>query len=145
MAATKFVNKVMGGGHALLFRLTKGRVGGRIGAHDVVLLTTTGRRSGQPRTVPLTYLPDDGRLVLVASNGGSDQHPAWFLNLSADPNVVAELHGDETRRLRARVATPEEKAVLWPRVVAWWDRYDGYQRKTARDIPVVILEDAPAG
>lgn len=145
MPATNLVNKVLGGAHALTFRLTKGRVGGRIGEHDVVLLTTTGRRSGQPRTVPLTYLPDDGRLVLVASNGGRDQHPAWYLNLSADPNVVAQLHGDETRHLRARVATPEEKAVLWPRVVAWWDRYEGYQRKTSRDIPLVILEDAPAG
>ncbi|MFI5052817.1 MAG: nitroreductase family deazaflavin-dependent oxidoreductase [Acidimicrobiia bacterium] len=141
---TDLVNRFMGAAHATVFRLTKGRVGGKIGAHDVVLLTTTGRRTGQPRTVPLTYLPDGDRFVLIASNGGRDRHPAWYLNVTANPTVTVRLGGD-TRTMRARVATPDEKAELWPRVVNWWKRYDGYQQKTERDIPLVIVEEPVTG
>jgi deazaflavin-dependent oxidoreductase (nitroreductase family) len=143
VATSGLFNKVLGTTHAAMFRLTRGRVGGKIGAHEVVLLTTTGRRSGKPRTVPLTALPDGERLVLIASNGGRDQHPAWYLNITADPSVTVQ-RGDEARPMRARQATSEERAELWPQVVAWWRRYDGYQRKTSRAIPLVIVEEPPA-
>ena len=89
--------------------------------------------------MPLTYLRDGDRLVLIASNAGQDHHPAWYLNLTANPTVTVR-RSDDTRTMRARVATPDERAELWPRVVAWWDRYAGYQAKTERDIPLVIVE-----
>jgi F420H(2)-dependent quinone reductase len=132
-------NHVVGNLHAALYRATNGRVGGRIGQADVVLVTTTGRRSGQPRAVPLMAYPDAGRLVLVASNGGQDKHPAWYLNALANPAVTVR-RGDDTRVMRARVATPAEKAELWPRIVEWWDRFAVYQRRTARDLPLLIVE-----
>ena len=104
-----------------------------------MLATTTGRRSGQPHAVPLMAFPDAGRLVLVASNGGQDKHPAWYLNALGNPTVTVR-RGDDTHVMRARVVTADEKAELWPRIVEWWDRYDTYQRRTTRDIPLLILE-----
>jgi deazaflavin-dependent oxidoreductase (nitroreductase family) len=132
-------NKATSAIHTALFRVTGGRVGAKFGAHEVCFLTTTGRKSGVSRTVPLTYLPDGDRVVLIASNAGQDHHPAWYLNLTANPSVTVR-RGDNTQTMRARVATAEEKAELWPRVVAWWDRHAGYQAKTERDIPLVIVE-----
>jgi F420H(2)-dependent quinone reductase len=132
-------NHVVGNLHAAVYRATHGRVGGRIGRADVVLVTTTGRRSGQPRTVPLMAFADADRLVLVASNGGRDDHPAWYLNLIANP-AVSVRRGDETHVMRARVATHDERAALWPTVVQGWDRVDTYQWRTARKIPLVFLE-----
>jgi F420H(2)-dependent quinone reductase len=132
-------HQVVGSLHAALYRLTHGRVGGRIGHADVVLVTTTGRRSGQPRTVPLMAFPDSGRIVLVASNGGQDKHPAWYLNALANPAITVR-RGDDTHVMRARVATAAEKAELWPRVVEWWDRYATYQHRTTRDIPLLVVE-----
>ncbi len=105
----------------------------------VLLLTTTGRRSGRRRTVPLTYLEDARNLVLVASYGGSPTHPAWFLNLEANPEVEVQI-GRERRTMRARRGTPEERARLWPRVVEAYDGYASYQRRTCREIPLAILE-----
>ena len=89
--------------------------------------------------MPLTYIPDGDRMVLIASNAGQDHQPAWYLNLTANPTVTVR-RGHDTQTMHARVATPDEKAELWPRVVAWWDRYEGYQAKTTRDIPLVIVE-----
>jgi deazaflavin-dependent oxidoreductase (nitroreductase family) len=132
-------NQVVGALHAALYRATNGRVGGRIGQAQVVLVTTTGRRSGQPHAVPLMAFADADRIVLVASNGGQDKHPAWYLNALANPAVTVR-RGDDTHVMRARIATPAEKAELWPRIVEWWDRYDAYQRKTTRDIPLLLLE-----
>ena len=122
-----------------VYRLSGGRIGGRFrqGA-PVLLLTTTGRKSGRPRTAPLLYLEDGENLVVVASKGGMSQHPVWYLNLEANPDVEVEI-GTSRRRLRARRASDEEKAKLWPRLVAMYRDYDDYQARTDRSIPVVIL------
>ncbi|HEX9992408.1 MAG TPA: nitroreductase/quinone reductase family protein [Acidimicrobiales bacterium] len=110
----------------------------------VVLLETTGRKTGKRRSTMLTAPVVDGdKVVLVASFGGDRRHPAWFLNLREHPDVVVTMEG-RTRELRARVATEDEKAELWPRIVAAYRGYAAYQRRTDRDIPVVILEPRPA-
>lgn len=106
----------------------------------VLVLTTTGRKSGQPRETMLTTpLQEDGRIVLVASYGGDDRHPQWYLNLVEDPDVTVTT-GGSTRAMRARVASPAEKAELWDRVTAAYKGYAAYQHRTERDIPLVILE-----
>lgn len=122
-----------------VYRRSGGRIGGSIRGAPILLLTTTGRKSGRPRTTPLLYLRDGDDLVVVGSKGGAPRHPAWFLNLRANPEVEVEL-GRERRSLTARVAEPSERERLWPRLVEMYASYDSYQRKTAREIPVVILE-----
>ncbi len=108
----------------------------------VVKLTTIGRKSGQRRDTMLTSPVRDGdRIVLVASNGGAEAHPAWYLNLLQDPHATATTSG-RTREMIARTASAEEKAELWPRIVSAYQGYAGYQTKTDRNIPVVILEPA---
>jgi len=104
-----------------------------------LLLTTRGRRSGKLRRTALIYGRDGDDYLLVASVGGADRHPAWYLNLSGDPDVTVQV-GAETFRARARTATPAEKPRLWPLMTAIWPAYDSYQTKTAREIPVVVLE-----
>ena len=121
-----------------LFRRTGGKIGGSIGKAKILLLTTTGRKSGKQRTTPLVYTPDGERLVLVASYGGDPRSPAWFHNLTAEPLVTVEI-GSEKKTMRAEVADADEKKRLWPMVVATYKGYEGYQRKTTRDIPLVIL------
>lgn len=126
--------------HRAVLRATGGRLLGRAGGMPVVLLTTAGRRSGRRRTTVLTSpVQEDDRVVLVASYGGDDRQPAWFLNLRDHPEVELTAQGT-TRPMRARVASPEEKAALWPRVVARYPGYGRYQDRTGRDIPVVLLE-----
>jgi deazaflavin-dependent oxidoreductase (nitroreductase family) len=125
--------------NARLYTVSRGRIGGRIGTVPVLLLTTTGRRSGKPRTTPLFYLDDGGSVVVVASYGGDDRPPAWFLNLTANPEVTAQFGGEITR-MRARVADAEEKARVWPHLVELYRQYDSYQARTRRDLPVVVLE-----
>lgn len=128
------------GVHRAVFQATNGRMLGNLGRMPVVMLTTTGRRSGQPRTTMLTAPVVDGeRVVLVASYGGDDRHPAWFLNLREHPDVELTMGGRQ-RPMRARVATTEEKAELWPRAVAVYRGYAAYQKRTSRDIPLVVLE-----
>lgn len=128
------------GAHEVVFRASKGRLLGRAARMPVVLLETTGRRSGKQRSTMLTAPVVDGdRVVLVASYGGDDRHPAWFLNLRDHPDVVITMEGT-TRPMRARVATDEERAELWPRVVAAYRGYAAYQRRTERAIPLVVLE-----
>jgi deazaflavin-dependent oxidoreductase (nitroreductase family) len=125
--------------HRTVYRLSKGRIANRGMGMPVVMLTTTGRKSGQPRTTMLTSPVQDGdRYVLVASNGGDDRDPAWLLNLRANPAVEVSIDGT-TRAMTARVASPDEKAELWPRVVAGYKGYANYQTRTDRDIPLVIL------
>lgn len=124
--------------HAEVYRRTGGKVGGRMGRATMGLLTTTGRTSGRHRTTPLNIMADGDRWLLVASYGGDDRDPQWFKNLQANPEATIQL-GDEKIPVRATVATPEEKKELWPKAVAAYKGYDGYQRKTARDIPMVIL------
>lgn len=123
-----------------MLRATGGRLLGRVAGMPVLVLTTTGRRTGRARTTVLTTpVHDDDRIVLVASYGGDDRHPAWFLNLRNVPTVTVEMDG-RTRSMRARIASGEEKADLWPEVVAAYGGYGSYQGRTDRDIPVVILE-----
>jgi deazaflavin-dependent oxidoreductase (nitroreductase family) len=132
--------KVMSKANVWAYRATGGRVGGRfLRGAPVLLLTTRGRRSGQPRTAPLLYLADGDRVVIVASKGGMSEHPLWYRNLRADPECEVEI-GRERRAVRARVATAEEKRELWPKLLAMYRDYADYQARTERDIPVVILE-----
>jgi deazaflavin-dependent oxidoreductase (nitroreductase family) len=124
--------------HTALFRLTGGRLGSRIVRNDMMLLTTIGSSTGREHTVPLLYLEHDGALVVVASYGGRPDHPQWFKNLLINPQVRAQL-GNESFQVDARVASREERALLWPRVVAAYDGYRVYQSRTNRVIPLVIL------
>jgi deazaflavin-dependent oxidoreductase (nitroreductase family) len=121
-----------------LFKLTDGRIGGRFGKVDILLLTTTGRKSGRPRTVPLQYFRDGEDLAVVGSNAGDDRHPAWWLNLQAHPEAKVQI-GAGNRPVQARLATPEEKARIWPEVTAVYPGYDEYQTRTSREIPLVLL------
>jgi deazaflavin-dependent oxidoreductase (nitroreductase family) len=128
--------------HRSILRATGGRVLSRPFGMPVVELTTVGRRSGRRRTTMLTAPVVDGeRVVLVASKGGDDRDPDWFRNLLANPEVELTLEG-RTRQMMARRATPEEKATLWPQVVAAYKGYGGYQARTQRDIPVVVCDPA---
>jgi F420H(2)-dependent quinone reductase len=122
-----------------VYRLTKGRLGGRLLGMPVLLLTTTGRRSGERRTVPLTYFEDGDALLVVGSKGGSPRHPAWYLNLVADPGAEIQV-GGERRHVRARAATAAEAERLWPMVLARAPVYGKYRAKTTREIPLVLLE-----
>ena len=124
-----------------LYRASSGRIGGRFGKARVLLLTTTGRRTHKRRTTPVAYLEDSDRLVVIASFGGADVHPSWYLNLVANPKVEAQLRGRPPRPMRARVATGDERERLWPEVVAMWPGYQRYRDKTTREIPLVILEE----
>ncbi len=135
------VAKLVSTVHEGIIRLSGGRLGSRIVGMPVLILTTTGRRSGQLRTTPLTYLELDGNIVLVASYGGDDRHPQWYQNLVANPAVTIE-RGNGKERLTARTATAAEKAKWWPTVTSTYQGYAGYQRRTTRDIPLVAL--APA-
>jgi deazaflavin-dependent oxidoreductase (nitroreductase family) len=133
---------VMNRTHRTIFDVSGGRVLNGAFGMPVVRLTTTGRRSGEPRHTMLTAPVRDGdRIVLVASFGGADRHPAWYLNLQANPEVTALMKG-RTRTMVARTATPEERAELWPRIVRAYKGYDDYTKRTSREIPVVILEPA---
>ncbi|MGQ0623787.1 MAG: nitroreductase family deazaflavin-dependent oxidoreductase [Sporichthyaceae bacterium] len=133
-SAAKVVNRV----HPFLVRRTGGRVGGSLRKAPVVLLTTTGRKSGKERTVPLIFLRDGQDVVIVASYGGDDRSPAWFHNLVADPQVSIEIDGMRTS-MQARVADPATKARLWPELVRMYSGYASYQKRTEREIPVVLL------
>ena len=127
--------------HRGILRLTRGRIGWRAYGMPMLELTTTGRKSGEKRTTMLSSpLQLDGTIVVVASRGGDDNHPAWYLNLVADPAVDVIFSGGPKNRMRARVATPAERADLWPRVTKDHRNYAGYQRKTDREIPLVLLE-----
>ena len=125
--------------HAFLFRATRGLVGRRLVGSDMLLLTTTGRVSGEPHTVPLLYLSEDDTLVVIASYGGRDEHPDWYLNLVEERHVVVQVR-DERREMSARTADPEERAEWWPRIVKAYEGYREYQSRTDRVIPVVLLE-----
>jgi deazaflavin-dependent oxidoreductase (nitroreductase family) len=124
--------------HTRLYRWTGGRLGHSSGGFTHLLLTTTGRKTGEPRTVPLTYMRDGARYVLVASNGGADRHPAWWLNLERNPRATVQV-GGETHAVVAARATAEEWADLWPKVKAYNPFYGVYEQITERQIPLVVL------
>lgn len=134
--------RVVSSMHEQLFRATKGRIGGTGLGMPVLILATTGRKSGKVRTTMLTSPVQEGEaIVIVASYGGDNRHPAWFLNLRDNPDVEVTMRG-ATRKMKARVASIDEKARLWPRVTEKYRGYAAYQRRTDRDIPLVILEPA---
>jgi deazaflavin-dependent oxidoreductase (nitroreductase family) len=127
--------------HEFWYRLSGGLIGGRFGRVRMLLLTTTGRKSGRPRTTPLLYLEDDGNLVVIASNGGNPNHPAWWLNLKANTRAEVQV-GRERRAVTAEEAEGETRERLWRAVVDVNRGYEGYQRSTSRRIPVVLLRPA---
>jgi F420H(2)-dependent quinone reductase len=134
----RLVMKVLGTVHLWIYRVSEGKLGKSFFGSPVLLLTTTGRRTGQPRTWPLTYLPEGDRLIIIASNGGQPNHPAWYLNLRATPQVSVQLR-DRVRTMIAQTTEGDERARLWSRVVEEYPAYAEYQRKTDRQIPVVVL------
>jgi deazaflavin-dependent oxidoreductase (nitroreductase family) len=121
-----------------VYRATGGRVLGSFDGNPVLLLHHVGRRSGERRVTTLLYLRDGDDLVIVGSMGGTPKHPAWFHNLTAQPETEVEV-GHERRRVRARVADVAEREALWPRLVESYPAFDAYQARTEREIPVVIL------
>jgi deazaflavin-dependent oxidoreductase (nitroreductase family) len=126
--------------HVERYRATDGAEGHEWNGTQTLLLTTTGRKSGEQRTTPLIYAPaGDSSFVIVASKGGSDEPPAWYLNLSENPEVEVQVKADRFKA-RARTAGADEKPELWRRMVAEWPAYDEYQEKTDREIPVVVLD-----
>ena len=132
--------RLVTGFHKAVFRASNGKLANRGYGMPVLQLTTTGRKTGKRRTTMLTSPVQDGdSMVLVASNGGDDRQTNWYLNLRDDPKVEVTMEG-RTRPMRARVASADEKAELWPRVVAAHRGYAQYQTRTDRDIPLVILE-----
>jgi len=127
--------------HRGILKVSGGRLGWEAAKMPVLELTTTGRKSRRPRSVMLTSPFQEGStIVVVASRGGDDHHPAWFHNLCDDPKVEVRWKGEPKRSMTARVASAEERARLWPLVVADHDNYAGYQAKTEREIPLVLLE-----
>lgn len=136
--------KVMGRCHRAVYRLTRGRLLGRVAGMPVLLLTTTGRRSGRARTTPLTYFEAGDELVIVASNGGEERPPAWWLNLRAHPQAIIVI-GTHSRAVTARAATDEEHERLWPVITATYPGYAAYARRTTRPIPVVLLGRSEGG
>ena len=134
------VLKLMNGVHRLVLGASRGRLGWSAGGMPVVELTTVGRRSGQARTTLLTSPYQEGStFVVVASRGGDDRDPAWFLNLRDQPQVTVSVGGKPPQAMRAEIAGPDERARLWPLVTADHRNYANYQRKTKREIPLVLL------
>jgi deazaflavin-dependent oxidoreductase (nitroreductase family) len=137
-----FAAKAMNALHRGILKISGGKAGWHVSNMPVLELTTIGRQSGQPRSVMLTSPIQEGTtLVVVASRGGDDRHPAWFLNLRHNPQVEVAYQGKPARPMRARAANAEERGRLWPLVVAQHQNYAGYQAKTEREIPLVLLED----
>jgi len=122
-----------------VYRLTRGRVGGRVGKGPVLLLTTTGRKSGQPRTAPVLYLADGDSYVVINTNAGNDKTPAWSLNLRAEPEAEVEVKGKRVQ-VRSRLAEGEERADLWRRHMEQYSGWDFYESQLDREVGVFVLE-----
>ena len=138
-AIAKPIIKVLSRLNTWAYRLTNGKIGGTyLHGIPVLLLTVVGRKSGRRLTSPLTYIMDGDRAVVAASRTGMDHHPAWYLNLVANPDVEVQMRGD-VRPMRAHTADDAERAVLWPKLVAANPDYGAYQARTQRKIPVIVL------
>lgn len=136
-----FVLKSMNMIHRGVLTLSGNRIGWRAGGMPVLKLTTTGRKSGQPRTVMLTSpLREGDSWVIVASRGGDDEHPAWFLNLRDNPSVTIETEPGRAVPAIARIANATERDRMWPKITSIYANYAAYQRRTEREIPLVIIE-----
>ena len=129
--------------HSALFRVTRGRVAGTISNTPVLLLTTTGRKTGKPRTVPLLYLADGGGYAVIASNGGATLDPAWCLNLRANPTGNVQTGADHIA-VRAEFVGGDERERLWQALASTYRGYDGYVERTSRRIPVIMLRPETA-
>lgn len=125
--------------HTRIYEATGGRIGGKLVGLDMLLLTTTGRKSGLPRTTPMPYYRDGDAWVIVGSNGGAPANPAWLANLQAKNRAEIRVRG-ETYAVTSRIALPEERARLWPELKLWNRNYQRYEKKASREIPVVLLE-----
>lgn len=136
--------KLLSAVHTAVYRATRGAVGRRLVDNDMCLLTTTGRRSGSRHTVPLLYLRDRDRFVVIASYGGRPHHPDWYHNLLADPDASLQV-GTRSLPVRARTADAPERTEWWPRIVEAYGDYAVYQARTERQIPVVFLEPGNSG
>jgi F420H(2)-dependent quinone reductase len=130
--------RLIGRLHASLWRLTRGRFVDGIGAAPFILLTTRGRKTGRLRTTPVLYLEDGGDFIVIASFGGNDMHPAWYLNLKEHPEAAIVIRG-ERRRVSSREITIEEKKLIWPRLVKLYPQFSLYQQRTSREIPLMRL------
>jgi F420H(2)-dependent quinone reductase len=130
--------RLISGTHEFWYRMTGGLIGGSLGRLPVLLLTTTGRKSGRKRTTPLVYLPQGENMVIIASNGGSDQHPEWWLNLRANRKAEVQV-GPDVKAVVAEKAQGAERERLWREVNELYHGYDEYSRMTDREIPVVVL------
>jgi F420H(2)-dependent quinone reductase len=130
--------KLGSGAHAGVYRATGGKLLGRMGKSPILVLNTLGRKSGRKRATPLLYALDGEDYVVVASKGGAPTHPAWYLNLKANPDATVEV-GDREVRVRAEEVDSDEKARLWLKMVDMYPAYDDYQRKTEREIPLLVL------
>jgi deazaflavin-dependent oxidoreductase (nitroreductase family) len=133
---------LVGEEHVRRYLETAGAVGHEWNGVHTLVLTTTGRRSGGPRCSAMIYGTDGDRYVVIASNGGSPTHPAWYLNLQADPTAEVQV-GHERLAVRARTAAGAERIRLWSVMIGIWPNFDVYQTRTSREIPVVVLEPAP--
>lgn len=126
--------------HAAIYRATNGRIGGQMpGLPSLLLLDSVGRRSGERRTTPLVYMGDGENLLIVASKGGHPRHPSWLYNLRASPDAEVQI-GSRRIKVHAREAGAEERRRLWPKAIKHNPHWDRYQRRTAREVPLVILE-----
>ncbi len=136
--------KLGSGAHAGVYRATGGKLFGRVGKSPILLLNTVGRKTGRKRTSPLLYVMDGEDFVIIASKGGAPNHPAWYLNLKANPDATVEV-GDREVRVRAEEVDSEEKVRLWQKMVEMYPAYDAYQEKTEREIPLLVLRPVERG
>jgi len=130
----KLIFKIM----VFLYNASGGRIGGKLGKVPVLLLTTTGRKTGKQRTLPLNYIRDGSAYVVTASAGGADKHPGWFFNIRSNPQATIKVK-DKQIKVTAEIAGPDKKPELWARLVEVAPNYAGYQKRTSREIPMVIL------
>ena len=141
MPMNKTMMKLIGIAHTSLYKMSGGKLGRNMRGSEVVLLTTTGRKSGKRRTTPLFGLADGENWTVIASQGGHHEHPHWYLNLRDNPDVTLQV-GSKTQRMRAETAEGEERERLWAPMAAMYDGFDEYQKLTSRVIPLVVLKPA---
>lgn len=127
--------------YIFFYRLTSGAIGGRMAGLNVMLLTTTGRKTGQPRVTPLGYFKEGANFVIIASNAGAEKNPAWFYNLKSNPQVKIQI-GKQELTARAQVVDSEKRNQMWSELVKMAPAYKKYEKQTKREIPLVILQPA---